>query len=310
MDPNLAGEEWPLLVASICMGLSAFSLIWWLARTLQMGEEASADEWRYDVSRVHHLRREDWLFRLFGPIIQFLARFNRAALAEALPGIQRDINAAGLSRFWLPEEYLGRMELVGLLLAPFYGYLAVGSFGPVTGVFITMLLYIAVVYLLRRRLANKAAMRLRLIKRRLPYLLDLLTLLIEAGATFLNALAQAVEEFRGHPIAEEFGRVLADLNLGKTRAEAFSAMKDRLQDDEISSIIGSILQGEELGTPIAHVFRMQADVLRIKRSQRAETIAAEAGVNMLLPAVLVMVAAALIIVGPFLLNYWSFGLFF
>jgi len=172
-----------------------------------------------------------------------------------------------------------------------------------------MVLYVVVVWLLRRRLAARATLRLRLIKRRMPYLLDLLTLLIEAGSTFLNALAQAVEEFRGHPIAEEFGRVLADLNMGKTRAEAFSAMRDRLQDDEIGSIIGSILQGEELGTPMANVFRMQADVLRVKRSQRAETIAAEAGVNMLLPAVLVMVAAALIIVGPFLLNYWSFGLF-
>lgn len=310
MEPHVSQVEWPLVVASACMGLSVFSFVWWFTRIFQSEARPSADEWRYDVSRVIHLEREDWLFRLFGPIIRFLARFNRAAFAEALPSIQRDMNAAGVSRFWLPEEYLGRMELIGFLLAPFYGYLAIGSFGPVTGIFLSMLLYIAVVYLLRRRLANRAALRLRHIKRRLPYLLDLLTLLIEAGATFLNALAQAVEEFRGHPIAEEFGRVLADLNLGKTRAEAFSAMRDRLQDDEISSIIGSILQGEELGTPIAHVFRMQADVLRIKRSQRAETIAAEAGVNMLLPAVLVMVAAALIIVGPFLLNYWSFGLFF
>ena len=43
---------------------------------------------------------------------------------------------------------------------------------------------------------------LRQIKCRLPYLLDLLTLLMEAGATFLNALNQAVDEFRGHPVAD------------------------------------------------------------------------------------------------------------
>ena len=86
-----------------------------------------------------------------------------------------------------------------------------------------------------------------MIKRRMPFLLDLLTLLMEAGSTFLNALTQAVEEFRGHPVAEEFGRVLADMNLGKTRTEAFQAMRDRLADDEITSIIGSILQGETPG---------------------------------------------------------------
>ncbi|HPZ82788.1 MAG TPA: type II secretion system F family protein, partial [Thermogutta sp.] len=133
-------------------------------------------------------------------------------------------------------------------------------------------------------------------------------LLMEAGSTFLNALAQAVEEYRGHAIAEEFGRVLADIRMGKTRYEAFSAMRERLADDEITSIIGSILQGETLGTPLASIFRTQADVLRIKRSQRAEMIAGEAGVNMLLPGILVMAAAVLILVGPFLMNYLYFGM--
>ena len=43
-------------------------------------------------------------------------------------------------------------------------------------------------WFLRYRLAVRASTRLKQIKRRLPYLLDLLTLLMEAGATFLNAL--------------------------------------------------------------------------------------------------------------------------
>jgi tight adherence protein C len=309
IEGQVAELEWACWVASGFMGISVFVLVLWLTRLTEAGRKLPGDEWRYDITRMAQLQQEDLLYRFFGPLIRCFAVFNRAAFGEVLPGIQRDMNAAGISRFWLPEEYLGRMQVIGLLLAPLLAYLAVGSFGPVLGVIVSMVLYVAVVWLLRRRLGARATLRLRLIKRRMPYLLDLLTLLIEAGSTFLNALAQAVEEFRGHPIAEEFGRVLADLNMGKTRAEAFSAMRDRLQDDEIGSIIGSILQGEELGTPMANVFRMQADVLRVKRSQRAETIAAEAGVNMLLPAVLVMVAAALIIVGPFLLNYWSFGLF-
>jgi tight adherence protein C len=142
----------------------------------------------------------------------------------------------------------------------------------------------------------------------MPFLLDLLTLLMEAGSTFLAALRQACDEFQGHPVAAEFGRVLADMNHGKTRTEALLAMRDRLADDEITSIIGSIVQGESLGTPLAGVFRTQADVLRIKRTQRAELLAGEAGVNMLLPAVLVMIATVLVILGPFLLNFLNFGL--
>ena len=102
--------------------------------------------------------------------------------------------------------------------------------------------------------------------------------------------------------------MLADMNLGKTRMEAFQSMRDRLADDEIASIIGTIIQGEHLGTPLARIFRSQSDVLRVKRSQRAETIAGEAGVNMLLPAVLVMASTVLIILGPFLLNFMKFGI--
>ena len=70
--------------------------------------------------------------------------------------------------------------------------------------------------------------------------------------------------------------------------------------------MASIIQSEELGTPISDIFRSQADVLRVKRTQRAETLAGEAGVNMLLPGVLVMAATVLIILAPFLLEYFGF----
>ncbi len=298
---------WPW-VASGLVGLAVFLLVWHVVRVLQSEDLEQGDEWRYDVSRINELRRLDVLYRLFQPVIGLLARVNRAFFPATLPAVQREIQAAGLPRFWLAEEYLARAELVAVLLAPLYAYLTVGSFGIENGLLLTLFAVVATAWLLRRRLAAQAAYRLRRIKRRMPFLLDLLTLLMEAGSTLLGALAQAVEEFQGHPVAEEFGRVLSDMRLGKTRAEAFGALRDRLADDEITSIIGSILQGEQLGTPLGTVFRTQADVLRIKRTQRAETLAGEAGVNMLLPGVLVMVATALIIVGPFLMNYWDFSL--
>ncbi len=302
----LATTATPLIIARLIacsvMGASAGLLVWWLWRALRSDDIAQGAEWRYDVSRVNELRRADPVFRLLQPAIQLLARFNRGAFREALPEVQRHIHAAGLSRFWLAEEYLAKLEIAALFLSPLYVYLFFSWLGPV-GLPVAVLAVLATVLLLRRRLAVRAAKRLLEIKRRMPFLLDLLTLLMEAGSTFLRALDEAVDEFRGHPVAEEFGRVLADMNMGKTRQEAFLALRDRLADDEITSIVGSVLQGEQLGTPLAGVFRTQADVLRLKRSQRAETLAGEAGVNMLLPAVLVMAATVLIILGPFLLNF-------
>lgn len=309
MDWTQVQQQSGMLLALSCLmwGIGVFLLVQWLWQIVHTEDLPQGAEWRYDVSRINELRRQDRFFRLFQPLIQFLARFNRLAFREALPEIQRHINCAGLPRFWLAEEYLAKLELIALVLFPLYVYVSVRAVG-LGGVLIAIVFAGLTVFLLRLRLAERAGRRLQAIKRRLPFLLDLLTLLMEAGSTFLNALAQAVEEYRGHPIAEEFGRVLADMRMGKTRYEAFSAMRDRLADDEITSIIGSILQGETLGTPLASIFRTQADVLRIKRSQRAEMIAGEAGVNMLLPGILVMAAAVLVLLGPFLMNYLSFGL--
>ncbi|HUY90524.1 MAG TPA: type II secretion system F family protein [Pirellulales bacterium] len=296
----------PALVASLVAGAAAAIAVRWVLVSLAAEDLQQGQEWRYDVSRINELRKIDVVYRLMQPLVELFARFNRGAFREQLPEMQREIFAAGLPRFWLAEEYLARAETIALLLTPLYLYLFIGWFGP-DGAVLTVAAVVLTVYALRRRLASQARYRLVLIKRRMPYLLDLLTLLIEAGATFLQALEQSAHELEGHAVAVEFGRVLADMNMGKTRTEALESLRQRLNDDDVSSVVGSIIQGEELGTPLARVFRMQADVLRIKRTQRAEAIAGEAGVKMLLPGILVMASTALIILGPFIMNYLYSG---
>ena len=289
-------------LASALIGGAVLLVGWWFIRALVSEDLPQGAEWRHDVSRINELRRIDLSYRLFQPAIQGLARLNRGALAEYLPAIQRDIGAAGIPRFWLAEEYLARAELIALMLAPLFFYASIRTIGPI-GIISGFGAVLVTVWMLRLRLRSQARRRLMMIKRRMPFLLDLLTLLMEAGSNFLQALAQSVREFEGHPVAVEFGRVLSDMSLGKTRTEAFRAMQNRLNDDEVTSIVGSILQAEDLGTPLAQIFRTQADVLRLKRTQRAETLAAEAGVNMLLPGILIMLSTVLIILEPFVISF-------
>jgi tight adherence protein C len=306
MFPLLAAETSgsiiPVVIASVVVGASLFVLVRTVSNTLHSEDLEQDEAWRYDVNRINELRRQDLMYRAFHPLMQLLARFNRVGFREYLPEIGREIQAAGLPRFWTAEEYLAKLEIIALLLSPAFLYALVEVMGP-AGTVMAIVLTIVTGWLLRRRLAARARHRLLQIKRRLPFLLDLLTLLMEAGSTFLQALAEAVEQFGDHAVGYEFGRVLSEINMGKGRTGALEAMRDRLSDDEITSIVGSIIQGEELGTPLARLFRTQADVLRIKRTQRAETIAGEAGVKMLLPAVLVMASTVLIILGPFVLGF-------
>ncbi len=307
LAPLLAAETAELAVlASVAAGGATSLAAWWVWRVLQTEDAAHGAHWRYDVTRMNELRRLDPWYRSFQTVIQGLARLNRVVFPDRLPAIQREILAAGLPRYWLPEEYLAKGELIALLLTPLYLYFALAWMG-VSGVLLALAGTVLTVVVFRRQLTRRAQARLVAIKRRMPFLLDLMTLLMEAGATFLGSLEQAVGEYRGHPLSQEFNRVLMDMRMGKTRVQAFEAMRDRLQDDEITGILGSMVQAEQLGTPLSAVFRTQADVLRLKRSQRAEALAAEAGVKMLLPGVLVMAASVIVILGPFMMNFLIFG---
>lgn len=290
------------LASSLLVGFGAFALLRTLFVTLSSDDLQQDDAWRYDINRINQLRKLSPLYRSFQPVFDLLSRINVKFFPRQIPEISRQVQAAGLPRYWTGADWLARCQLIALLTAPLYIYICVEVMGG-PGLILASVLTGMTAWLLRRRLASRAAWRLLVIKRRLPFLLDLLTLLMEAGSTFLHALEDAVEEFGDHPVGEEFGRVLAELSMGKSRTDALESMRVRLHDDEITSIVGSIIQGELLGTPLALLFRTQADVLRIKRTQRAETIAGEAGVKMLLPTILVMAATVIVILGPFLLSF-------
>lgn len=290
------------VVASAIVGVAVFVLFRTFSNTIATEDQTQDLAWRYDVNRINELRKVDLIYRVFQPLAQLLAGFNRVAFRDYIPEVSRELQAAGMPRCWTAEEYMARCEIIALLLAPAFLYGCVSTMNA-PGIVTALVLTVVAGWLLRRRLATKARKRLMAIKRRLPFLLDLLTLLMEAGATFMGALEDAVKQFGDHPAGYEFGRVLAEINMGKSRTTALEALRARLSDDEITSIVGSIIQGELLGTPLAKLFRTQADVLRIKRTQRAETIAGEAGAKMLLPAVLVMASTVIIILGPFILGF-------
>jgi tight adherence protein C len=294
--------NFPAIVASVFWGMALFVILRTVANTLRTDDLEQDLEWRYDVNRINELRKSDFLYRIFQPLIQLFARFNRGAFRSTLVHMHREIQAAGMPRYWTAAEYLGKLELIALLISPwlFYGCMQMME---LPGTVMASVLTVMTVVILRRRLASQARYRLLLIKRRMPFVLDLLTLLMEAGATFTQALKQGVFEFRFHPVGIEFGRVLAEMSMGKSRTNALESMRDRLSDDEVTGIVGSIIQGEQLGTPLASIFRTQAEVLRMKRTQRAEAMAGEAGVNMLLPAIMIMAATVLVILGPFILSF-------
>ena len=90
-------------------------------------------------------------------------------------------------------------------------------------------------------------------------------------------------------------RVVREIQLGKLRREALRDMADRLGVSEMSSFVAAVIQSEQLGVSMAHVLRIQADQMRIRRRQLAEEEAHKAPIKMLLPMALFIFPALCIV---------------
>jgi tight adherence protein C len=151
-------------------------------------------------------------------------------------------------------------------------------------------------------LRSRAAAREVLIMQAMPYMLDLIVLLLRAGTSLRIALARVVDDYREHPIGEEFGQVLAEIDVGSSRPEAFKRLSDRLKIQDLTSLTDAIVQSEELGWPLADTLERLADRLSSERVLRAQSRAGAAGVLVMIPSTLVLAAALLLLFGPFIVR--------
>jgi tight adherence protein C len=136
------------------------------------------------------------------------------------------------------------------------------------------------------------------IQRELPDALDLLTISVEAGLAFDAGLSQVARNTTG-PLADEFFRVLQEMQIGLGRPEALRALSDRTDLPELRGFVTSMVQAEAFGIPISGVLRVQAADMRVKRSQRAEELAQKVPVKILFPLIFcILPSLFVVILGP------------
>ncbi len=238
--------------------------------------------------------------RIFRPLLQLTAK----RLVKLTPKNQSDrtaakLSAAGLSGQWESIEWKGIQIGFGILLsllllglftlmgAGFFWRLEMGLVGFLIG------------YLFPDSyLKAKAKERQREIENRLPDVLDLLTVSVEAGLGFDSALLKVVEKQKG-VLAEEFLRVLQEIKMGRPRRESLRDLARRNPIEDLSNVVASLVQADQLGISIGGVLRNQAKQIRQRHRQRAEEKAQKAPIKMMIPLVFFVFPSIFIVVlGP------------
>ena len=143
----------------------------------------------------------------------------------------------------------------------------------------------------RRSAAKRSALEL-------PNALDQMLISVQAGLGFEAAMARSAQNGTG-PLAYEFTRTLQDMQVGRSRKDAYLAFAGRVDSPDLRSFIRAVVQADTYGIAIAKVLKAQAQELRTKRRQSAEEHAMKIPVKILFPLIFcIFPTLFIILMGP------------
>ncbi len=242
--------------------------------------------------------------RVLAPLGQRLVGLGKTLTrADAAAKIQHRLDVAGNPIGWDVNRILG-LKALGL-----------GVFGGLTlsvlalkgiSLPLTLLGSIALCtfgYLLPNiLLTNAGQKRESAMLKALPDALDLLSISVEAGLGFDAAVGRVARDTKG-PLAQEFARLLQEMQIGVGRADAMRAMAERSTIKDLKSFCLAMVQADAFGVPVARVLRVQANEMRTRRRQRAEEKAQKMPVKILFPLIFfILPTIFLMIFGPVVLT--------
>ncbi len=147
-------------------------------------------------------------------------------------------------------------------------------------------------------LYQRAHDRAESLQRALPDAIDLLTISVESGLGFDAACAQVSKNTEG-PLAQEFARMLQEMQIGRGRSEALRSLAERTNLPDLRSFVSAMVQADAFGIPVGQVLRVQSSEIRVKRRQWAEEQAQKVPVKILVPLIFCILPCLFIaVLGP------------
>lgn len=247
--------------------------------------------------------------RVIRPILERVADFiARMTPARSIERTRHKLELAGFPYRIGPAEFMAARYI----LAAIFGGAILLVLGPARLPTVQKMILIPAVTILGFFmpvvwLGSRIRRRQTEIVRSLPDALDLLTICVEAGLGFDAAMSKVVEKWNNE-LSKSFARALQEIQLGKLRREALRNMADSMDVPDVSTFVAAVIQADQLGVSISKVLRIQSDQMRVRRRQRAEELARQAPIKMLLPiAFLIFPSLFIILLGPALLTVKNSG---
>jgi tight adherence protein C len=132
----------------------------------------------------------------------------------------------------------------------------------------------------------------------LPEAIDLMYLSVSSGVS-LNSAMQKVTENQTGAAAGELTRVLEEMRLGVSRADAFRALVQRIKQPDMVRFAEAMIKIDQLGISLTTVLEEQAREMRQRRRALAREKAQQVSVRILMPLVLCFLPGLFIVVlGP------------
>lgn len=291
--------------------LSVFMLIFGILYTVS-GDKLKIENRLEQIKDIHNLEENDILNKSFSdraikPLYDSITQF----LLKVTPGnkiaiINKKLEKAGLLKNTTTEKYLYKKSMISFTAAILSGtliYLAKPDL--LVALLISVFILLLMNTLFSFSLSKKITDRQRNMLRDLPYTLDLITVSVEAGLSFDGAIARVVNNLTGE-LCDEFGKSLKEMRMGIQKKVALKNMSERCEVRELSLLITSLIQADDLGVSLGKVLRIEAANLREHRKQAARERAMKAPVKMLFPLIFfIFPSIFIIILGPAVIKMMS-----
>lgn len=239
--------------------------------------------------------------RLMGPSVSGVVRtIGRATPGGAIAEIRSKLDQAGYPGGLTTESFMALrgFALIVAAVAAAWANIAWQDAQPLARVGITLPLLAFGAFAPQYALDMYVRRRQTQVRKSLPDIMDLLVVSTEAGVGLDSAIQEVVKR-RSGPLVYEFARLLQEMRLGKSRAQAWQDLAERTGVEEVRLLVTALLQADELGVSIAKTLRTQANALRQRRSEKVRVAAATMSVKMLFPMIFFIFPALMVVVlGP------------